>query len=58
MISLAHLLRLNGIQSTGKSVNMAEEIVEMQQNSLMYSIAVRRMSEIVTELKTAINVGR
>ena len=47
-----------GTESTGETVNMADEIMEMQKNSLMYSIATRRMSSIITELKTAMNVGK
>lgn len=46
------------VQSTGQSVNMAEEIVDMQQNSLLYSVAVRRMSSAITEMKSVINLGR
>ena len=47
-----------GVQSTGQSVNMADEIVDMQKNSMMYSLAVRRMSSAITEMKAAINMGR
>lgn len=47
-----------GVSTTGQTVNMAEEIVDMQQNSMMYSLAVRRMSSAITEMKSAINMGR
>jgi len=47
-----------GVQNTGQSVNMANEIVEMQKNSLMYSVAVRNMSSTITELRTVLNVGK
>ena len=39
-------------------VDIAEELAEIQKNSLMYTMAVRRMSNIVTEMKTVINVGK
>ena len=45
-------------ESTGATVNMADEIIEMQKNSLMYSMAVRRMSSAITEMKTVLNVGK
>ena len=41
-----------------KEIDIAEELAEMQKNSLMYTMAVRRMSNIVTEMKTVINVGK
>ena len=46
------------VENTGESVNMGDEIVDMQKNSLLYSMAVRRMSSVITELRTAINVGK
>ena len=49
---------LSQAQSTGQTVNMADEIVDMQKNSLMYSVAVRRMSSAITEMKSVINMGR
>ncbi len=39
-------------------INAARELLEMQQNSILYSMATRRMSNIVTEMKTVINVGK
>jgi flagellar basal-body rod protein FlgB len=41
-----------------QEINIAEELAEIQKNSLMYTMAVRRMSNIVTEMKTVINVGK
>ncbi len=35
-----------------------KELLEMQNNSLLYTMATRRMSSIITEMKTAINVGK
>jgi len=39
-------------------VEAGHEILEMQENSLLYSMATRRMTNIVTEMKTVINVGK
>jgi flagellar basal-body rod protein FlgB len=47
-----------GVENTGETVNIADEIVDMQKNSLMYSVAVRRMSSAITEMKSVINLGR
>lgn len=46
------------IQDRGKEVNPAEELMEMQKNSLLYSMATRRMSNIITQMRTVINVGK
>lgn len=46
------------LDRTEEPVNAAEEILKMQENSLLYSMATRRMSNIVTEMKTVINVGK
>lgn len=39
-------------------VNVGNELMEIQKNSLLYSMATRRMSNIITEMKTVINVGK
>ena len=39
-------------------VNAANELLKIQENSILYSMAKRRMSNIVTEMKTVINVGK
>ena len=39
-------------------IDIAEEFSEIQKNSLMYTIATRRMSNIITQMKTVINVGK
>ena len=49
---------MTGVNNTGQTVNMAEEIVDMQQNAMLYSVATRRMSSAITEMKTVINMGR
>ena len=41
-----------------QEIDIAEELAEMQKNSLMYTSATRRMSNIITEMKTVINVGK
>lgn len=46
------------IEQTEEPVNAAEELLKMQENSILYSMATRRMSNIVTEMKTVINVGK
>ena len=39
-------------------IDIAEELTEMQKNSLLYTIATRRMSNIINQMKTVINVGK
>ena len=41
-----------------KEIDIAEELAEMQKNSLMYTMATRRMSNIITQMKTVLNVGK
>ncbi len=41
-----------------KEIDPAEELMEIQQNSLLYTMATRRMSNIITEMKTVINVSK
>ena len=41
-----------------QEIDIAEELTEMQKNALLYSMATRRMSNIITEMKTVINVGK
>ena len=38
--------------------NASNELLKIQENSILYSMATRRMSNIVTEMKTVINVGK
>ena len=42
----------------GQEIDIAEELAELQKNSIMYTMATRRMSNIITEMKTVINVGK
>ena len=39
-------------------IDLAEEFTEIQKNSLLYTVATRRMSNIITQMKTVINVGK
>lgn len=41
-----------------EEIDPANELMEIQQNSLFYTMATRRMSNIITEMKTVINVGK
>lgn len=41
-----------------EEINPAQELMAIQQNSILYSMATRRMSNIITEMKTVINVGK
>lgn len=43
---------------TGEVVNPANELMDLQKNSLLYTMATRRMSSIITEMRTVINVGK
>lgn len=46
------------IQSTGEPVNLQHEMVELQRNSLMFGLATRRLSTILSALRTASQIGR
>ena len=39
-------------------VNVADELIGMQQNSLIYTMATRRMSNVINMMKTVVNVGK
>ena len=41
-----------------QNIDIAQELTEMQKNSILYTMATRRMSNIITEMKTVINVGK
>ena len=41
-----------------EEINPAQELIALQENSMMYSMATRRMSNIITEMKTVINVDK
>jgi flagellar basal-body rod protein FlgB len=46
------------VSDKGGDVVLAEELVAIQKNSLLYSIASRRASMILQELKTVAQLGR
>ena len=41
-----------------EEINPAQELIALQENSMLYSMATRRMANIITEMKTVINVGK
>ncbi len=41
-----------------EEIDPAHELMELQENSIFYTMATRRMSNIITEMKTVINVGK
>lgn len=43
---------------SGEEIRPDKEILEIQNNSLLYTMATRRMSNIITQMKTVINVGK
>ena len=43
---------------TGNPVNLQKELLDMQKNLLFYNMAVRRVSTVITGLKSAGQVGR
>lgn len=45
-------------ESKGGVINPVNEIVQLQRNSVLYTMATRRMSSIINEMKTVINVGK
>lgn len=41
-----------------EEINPANELMELQKNALLYTMATKRMSNIITQMRTAINVGK
>ena len=41
-----------------EEIDPAQELMKIQQNSILYTMATRRMTNIVTKMKTVINVGK
>lgn len=39
-------------------INIAEELMAMQKNSLFYSVAARRANSLIQELKTVAQIGK
>ncbi len=46
------------VEKSGEEINPANELMELQKNSLLYTMATRRMSSLITEMRTVINVGK
>lgn len=44
-------------ESNGQ-INPADELMQLQKNSLLYTMATRQMSSVITQMKTVINVGK
>ncbi len=45
------------VEMTGGRVDPAAELSEMQKNSILFTVAARRMTSLITEMKSVINVG-
>ena len=45
------------VENSNQKVNPATELSEIQKNSILFTVASRRMTSIITEMKTVINVG-
>lgn len=45
-------------QTSNEKVSPANELMEMQKNSLLYAMAVRNISSTISQMRTAINVGK
>ena len=45
-------------QRFNEEIRADRELLELHNNALLYTMATRRMSNIITEMKTAINVGK
>lgn len=45
-------------ERSSEVVNAPNELVQIQKNSILYSIATREMSSIISQMKTVINVGK
>ena len=45
------------VDNVGGKVNPATELSEIQKNSLLFTVAARRMTSLITEMKSVINMG-
>lgn len=57
---LSAMLGPSGVmeERENEKIDVANELNAMQQNSILYTMATRRMTSIITEMKTVINVGK
>lgn len=46
------------ISAREEQLSAADELALMQQNSILYAVASRQMTNTINEIKTAINVGK
>ncbi len=46
------------MKDQGGPVHIPEELIAMQQNSILYSLATRRMSALIQEMKQIAQVGK
>ena len=45
-------------ERTYEEIRPDKELMELQHNAILYTMATRRMSNIITEMRTVINVGK
>ena len=45
------------MKTTNEKIDAANELSEIQKNSLLYTVATRRITSLITEMKTVINMG-
>ena len=45
------------IMEENGEVDVKQELIKMQKNSMYYAVAARRMSSVITQMKTVTNVG-
>jgi len=45
------------IEPREKTLSVTDELAIAQKNSMMYGVAAKRLTSVITEMKTAINVG-
>ena len=57
---LSAMLGPSGVmeERENEKIDVANELNAMQQNSILYTMATRRMTSLITEMKTVINVGK
>ncbi len=58
--NLAHKMGPSPIsvdESSTERIDVARELSEMQKNSVLFTIATRRMTSLITQMRTVINMG-
>ncbi len=46
------------IQEKSEQMSPEDELAMMQQNSIMYALAIKEMTSAITQIRTVINVGK